>query len=385
MGWSKEGEMNGGILLRIRFAGDSMPIRSLAMDLRKHALSGVPAAIAAAVLFGACTPFSKILLGRVDPILLAGLLYLGSGCGLGILWVVRKRFRKGTNGEAALKLNDLPWLAGAILAGGVAGPVLLMAGLKATSASSVSLLLNLEGVFAAILAWFVFKENFDRRIVLGMIAITAGCAVLSWAGEEPFFISWGTLAVIAACFFWGIDNNLTRRVSQGDPVEIAAVKGLVAGAVNTAIALAGGADIPGPFAILASAWLGLLGYGVSLMFFVLALRHLGTARTGAYFSLAPFVGALLAILILSEGVTPHFLAGAVLMGVGVWLHLTERHEHGHRHDGLEHDHNHVHDGHHEHDHNESAHGHEAHYHLHVHREALHHHPHYPDIHHRHGH
>jgi drug/metabolite transporter (DMT)-like permease len=357
-----------------------MPIRDLAMNLRKHALSGVPTAIAAAVLFGASTPFSKILLGRVDPILLAGLLYLSSGCGLGILWMVRKRFRTGTHREAALKVNDLPWLAGAILAGGVAGPVLLLVGLKATSAASASLLLNLEGVFAATLAWFVFKENFDRRIVLGMIAITAGCAVLSWAGEEPFFISWGSLAVIAACLSWGIDNNLTRKVSQGDPVEIAAVKGLVAGGVNTAIAWTGGAEIPGPFAILASAWLGFLGYGVSLMFFVLSLRHLGTARTGAYFSLAPFVGALLALLILSEEVTPNFIAGAILTGVGVWLHLSECHEHEHSHDAFEHDHSHVHDKHHRHNHDD-----EAHYHLHVHYQVLHHHPHYPDIHHRHGH
>jgi drug/metabolite transporter (DMT)-like permease len=362
-----------------------MSIRSLTTDLRKHALSGVPTAIAAAVLFGASTPFSKILLGRVDPVLLAGLLYLGSGCGLGIVWLVRKMLRKGAGREAALKLNDLPWLAGAILAGGVAGPVLLMAGLKATSAASASLLLNLEGVFAATLAWFVFKENFERRIVLGMIAITAGCAVLSWAGEEPFLISCGSLAVIAACFAWGIDNNLTRKVSHGDPVEIAALKGLVAGGVNTAIALTVGAEIPGPLAILASAWVGLLGYGVSLMFFVLSLRHLGTARTGAYFSLAPFVGALIAILILGEGISPSFLAGAAFMGIGVWLHLTECHEHDHPHDGFEHDHNHMHDKHHRHNHDDLVHDDEAHYHLHVHGEALHHHPHYPDIHHRHEH
>ena len=287
--------------------------------------------------------------------------------------------------EASLKVTDLPWLGGAILAGGVAGPILLMIGLKETSASSASLLLNLEGVFTAMLAWFVFKENFDRRIMLGMIAITAGCAVLSWSDEGPFFISWGSLAVIAACLSWGIDNNLTRQVSEGDPVEIAAAKGIIAGTVNTAIALVNGAGAPGPFTLLASAWVGLLGYGVSLMFFVLSLRNLGTARTGAYFSLAPFVGALLAILILGEGVTPNFLAGAVLMGIGVWLHLTECHGHEHRHTVFEHDHGHVHDEHHEHDHDESAHPHGAHCHLHVHCEVLHFHPHYPDIHHRHEH
>jgi drug/metabolite transporter (DMT)-like permease len=359
-----------------------MPIRSLAMTLHKHTRSGVPVAIASAVLFGASTPFSKILLGRVDPILLAGLLYLGSGCGLALWRLVRGRFRKGMNREASLKVTDLPWLGGAILAGGVASPILLMIGLEATSASSASLLLNLEGVFTAMLAWFVFKESFDRRIMLGMIAITLGCAVLSRSGEGPFFVSWGSLAVIGACLSWGIDNNLTRKVSEGDPVEIAAVKGLIAGTVNTAIAVASGAGAPGPFTLLASACVGLLGYGVSLMFFVLSLRHLGTARTGAYFSVAPFVGALIAILILGDGVTPNFLAGVVLMGIGVWLHLTECHQHEHLHNVLEHDHGHVHDEHHEHDHDEWVHPHGAHCHLHMHREVLHHHPHYPDIHHR---
>lgn len=343
-------------------------------------------AIAAAVLFGASTPFSKILLGRVDPMLLAGLLYLGSGLGLALWRLIRGRFQKGMSREASLKAASLPWLGGAILAGGVAAPVLLMVGLKASSASSTSLLLNLEGVLTATLAWFVFKENFDRRIMLGMVAITLGCAVLSWSGEEPFFISWGSLAVSGACLSWGIDNNLTRKVSEGDPVEIAAAKGLIAGTVNTAVALAAGADVPSPLTLLASACVGLLGYGVSLMLFVLSLRHLGTARTGAYFSLAPFVGAFIAILILGEGVTLNFLFGAVLMGIGVWLHLTECHEHEHRHDVFEHDHGHVHDEeHHRHHHDDLSQYGCAHSHLHTHWEVLHHHPHYPDIHHRHEH
>jgi drug/metabolite transporter (DMT)-like permease len=355
------------------------------MASHKHLRSGVPVAIAAAVLFGASTPFSKILLARVDPMLLAGLLYLGSGLSLTVWRLVRGRLQKGINKEASLKATDLPWLGGAILAGGVAAPVLLMVGLKATSASSTSLLLNLEGVFTAILAWVVFKENYDRRILLGMIAIATGCAVLSWSGEEAFFISWGSLAVIAACFAWGIDNNLTRKVSKGDPVEVAAAKGLIAGTVNTGIALASGAGVPGPFTLFASACVGLLGYGVSLMFFVLSLRHLGTARTGAYFSLAPFVGAFIAILILGEEVTPNFFVGAVLMGIGVWLHLTECHEHEHWHEAFEHEHGHVHDEHHRHHHDDLLQDDGAHSHPHVHRELLHHHPHYPDIHHRHEH
>jgi len=351
----------------------------------KFMRSGAPVAIATAVLFGASTPFSKILLGRVDPMLLAGLLYLGSGLGLTLWRLVRMGFQKRGNGEASLRAADLPWLGGAILAGGVAAPVLLMIGLKATSASSTSLLLNLEGVFTATLAWFVFKENFDRRILLGMVVITLGCVVLSWSGEEPFFISWGSLAVIGACFSWGIDNNLTRKVSEGDPLEIAAAKGLIAGAVNTAIALASGAALPAPWPLFASACVGFLGYGISLMFFVLSLRHLGTARTGAYFSLAPFVGAFIAILILGEGVTLSFLAGAVLMGIGVWLHLTECHEHEHQHDAFEHNHSHVHDEHHRHHADCLLQDDTAHSHVHAHCEVLHHHPHYPDIHHRHEH
>lgn len=345
----------------------------------------MPLAITAALLFGASTPLSKILLGSVDPVLLAGLLYLGSGCGLALWWFVRKRFQKAQKKEASLKAIDLPWLAGAILTGGVAGPVLLMAGLKATAASSASLLLNLEGVFTATLAWFVFRENFDRRIMLGMLSIILGGALLFWSAEEPFFISWGSFAVIAACLAWGIDNNLTRKVSAGDPIEIAAAKGLVAGAVNTLIALMSGAGVPGAFTLFASAWLGLFGYGLSLMLFVLALRHLGTARTGAYFSLAPFVGALMSVLILGEEVTPSLVTGTLLMGIGVWLHLTESHGHEHRHKAFEHDHSHLHDEHHQHDHAELILPDKAHGHPHVHCELLHYHPHYPDIHHRHAH
>jgi drug/metabolite transporter (DMT)-like permease len=342
-------------------------------------------AIAAALLFGATTPFSKVLLGRVDPVLLAGLLYLGSGCGLTLWWLIRKEFSKGLNRESPLKASDLPWLAGAILAGGVAGPALLLTGIQEASASSASLLLNLEGVFTATLAWFVFKENFDRRIILGITGITLGCAVISWSGEESFYFSRGSLAVIAACLSWGIDNNLTRKISAGDPVEIAAAKGLVAGVVNTFIALARGADVPAASTLLASAWVGLFGYGVSLMFFVLSLRHLGTARTGAYFSLAPFVGALISVLILGDGITFNLVAGALLMGIGLWLHLTESHDHEHLHSVSEHDHSHVHDEHHQHAHAELLLPRKAHGHLHIHGELLHYHPHYPDIHHRHTH
>jgi drug/metabolite transporter (DMT)-like permease len=255
-----------------------------------------------------------------------------------------------------------------------------MLGLTITPASSASLLLNLEGVFTATLAWFVFEEHLDRRIALGMVAITTGSFLLSWVGRPALDVPWGALAIVGACLAWAVDNNLTRKISAGDPLQIAAAKGIVAGAVNLAIALTAGATTPKILTVAAAAIVGFLGYGVSLVLFVLALRHLGTARTGAYFSAAPFIGAALSILILGDRLTAHFVVAAALMGSGVWLHLTERHVHEHWHESLEHDHRHVHDEHHQHGHGETAHSH-----FHTHGEVLHAHPHYPDIHHRHGH
>ncbi|MBA4062561.1 MAG: EamA family transporter [Isosphaera sp.] len=350
---------------------------------RTAPLHGVFYALAAAGLFGASTPFAKLLVGRVDPVLLAGLLYLGSGCGLWA-WLLATRSRRAAT-EAPLGRTDLPWLAGAVVFGGMAGPVLLMAGLTATPASAASLLLNLEGVLTALLAWFVFKENFDRRIALGMAAITAGGVILSWDGWSGAGPPLGTLAVAGACLAWAIDNNLTRKVSAGDPVQIAAIKGLVAGTVNVGIALARGAEMPGWGTAVACAAVGLAGYGVSLTLFVLALRSLGTARTGAYFSVAPFVGAAVSLPLLGERPAAAFFIAAALMGVGVWLHLTERHDHEHNHEAMTHDHAHVHDEHHQHEHGPDDPPGEPHSHRHHHPPMRHSHPHYPDIHHRHRH
>jgi drug/metabolite transporter (DMT)-like permease len=231
----------------------------------------------------------------------------------------------------------------------------------------------------------MFKEHFDRRIVHGMISITAGCAVLSLSTKEPLLASRGSIVVIAACILWGIDNNLTRKISAGDPVEIAAAKGLIAGIVNIGVALMSGTSIPGVFTLLGSGLLGVLGYGVSLICFVLSLRRLGSARTAAYFSTAPFIGAFIGILVLGEGITVELLAGAVLMAVGVWLHITEHHHHEHGHAPFQHNHRHTHDEHHQHHDEDQLQPYGAHCHLHDHSRMLHSHPHFPDIHHRHGH
>ncbi|MGE4278648.1 MAG: DMT family transporter, partial [Magnetospirillum sp.] len=330
--------------------------------MMKH--KGILAALAAAILFGASTPFAKLLLGDVDPWLLAGVLYLGSGIGLSAVRLVMQGER------SRLGPGEWPWLVGAILAGGIAGPVLLMFGLTGTPASTASLLLNAEGVLTAVLAWVVFKENADRRIVLGMLTIVAGAVVLAWPGGSVE-ASWPALAVFGACLCWAIDNNLTRKVSLSDPLQIAAIKGLGAGVTNVALAVGMGASYPSPGTTAVAATLGFLGYGLSLAAFVVGLRELGTARTGAYFSMAPFVGAAVSVVLFGEGITIQLIAAAALMGIGVWLHLTERHEHNHRHDPLEHEHAHEHDDHHRH-HGDQPLG--AHVHPHRHEPMIHRHP-----------
>ncbi len=346
---------------------------------------GIGFALLAAGLFGASTPLAKLLLPKVDAVLMAGLLYLGSGVGLGAYWLLRSRAPGLRPAEAALAPGDWRWLAGAIVAGGILAPLLLMWGLAVTSASSASLLLNLESVFTALLAWFIFKENFDARIALGMALIAAGGGVLSWLGRPEFGVPWGPLAIAGACLAWAIDNNLTRRVSAGDPVQIAAVKGLVAGSVNTGLGLLLGARLPALPLLLGTGLIGVFGYGVSLALFVLALRHLGAARTGAYFATAPFVGATIALLFLGDQLTTGFIVAALLIGAGVWLHLTERHAHDHHHEPMAHEHRHSHDEHHRHPHGPQDPAAEPHSHPHRHGELAHAHPHYPDLHHRHEH
>lgn len=346
---------------------------------------GVLYALLAAALFGASTPFAKLLLTQTPPVLLAGLLYAGSGLGLGLWWAVRGRLRGRPRSGLPRSWSELLWLAGAIAMGGVLGPVLLMTGLRQAPAASASLLLNMEGVFTALIAWFVFRENFDRRILAGMIAIIAGGVALAWPRSLALGGSEGAAWIAGACACWAMDNNLTRRVSVGDPVVIAALKGLVAGAVNLAIAADIGAAWPAAPQIAAAALVGLMGYGISLALFVLALRHLGAARTGAYFSTAPFIGAAASLLLFPQMPGALFWIAALLMGVGVWLHLTEKHAHPHTHGPMRHAHSHVHDAHHRHRHDFDWDGREPHDHEHTHEPLTHSHAHYPDIHHRHEH
>ena len=346
-------------------------------------LTGIEMALAAAILFGLSTPLAKGLLRDSSPQLMAGLLYSGSGIGLALL--AASPLRREHRTEAKLTSRDAPWLAGSILFGGIVAPVLLMTGLARTPASTASLLLNLEGALTAMIAWTVFRENVDRRVALGMALIIIGGGVLSWEGRLQWSGMIGPLAVAGACGCWAIDNNLTQKISAADPVRIAMLKGIVAGLVNVSLAIFLGARLPGMPVLTLTALLGFASYGVSLVLFVLALRRLGTARTSAYFSAGPFVGAIVGLLLWHEALTPSLIAAALLMAAGLYLHVTERHEHWHVHEPLEHSHSHSHDEHHRHPHSESDPPGEPHVHQHVHEALSHSHTHYPDIHHRHGH
>jgi len=345
---------------------------------------GIAAALGAALLFGAGTPLAKALLDSVGPWMLAGLLYLGSGVGLTLLRLARRA------PPVQLPPGQWRWLAGAVVAGGVVAPVLLMFGLTRMPASGASLLLNAEGVFTALLAWFAFRENFDRRIALGMlaiVAIVAGAVVLSRPGEARFGDTWPALAMLGACGAWAIDNNLTRKVALHDAAWIASVKGLAAGAINLVLAFALGGRFAAAPVLAGAMLLGFVAYGLSLALFVVSLRHLGTARTGAYFSVAPFCGALVAVLWRGNAVDTRLLLASALMALGVWLHLSERHLHLHTHAPLahEHAHAHAHDAHHQHGHDDLVQAGLRHTHPHRHEPLTHAHAHYPDEHHRHVH
>lgn len=339
--------------------------------------------ILSAVLFGMSIPLAKLLVQDIPPVALAGLLYLGAFLGLAIYAVVRRTVTRKAGEAAVLERGDLPYLAGAILAGGILAPISLMLGLTMLSGFSASLLQNLEGVATAVIAVLLFQEHATRRLWFALALMTAAGFLLTWDPEQGGFSYLGVLLVVAAMIGWGIDNNLTQRISGKDPVQIAGLKGAIAGSVSISVALALGEGL-GPWSsALPALALGALSYGISLVLFIKALEGLGSSTTGAFFSLAPFVGVLISFLIWPDQVYPLLLLAAVPMAVGVWLLVTERHAHEHRHSRLVHTHVHRTDLHHRHAHPDGPA--EPHVHEHVHEAEVHAHVHWPDAHHRHGH
>jgi drug/metabolite transporter (DMT)-like permease len=352
----------------------------------KQAPLAISQVLLAAALFGASAPLSKLLLGQIDPIPLAAFLYLGSGVASWLLFAIQSLGDQGRKKEAHLTRTDLPWLAGAILAGGVAAPILLLLGLERTPASTASLLLNFECVATALMAILAFKEAVDRRILWAVGLITVASILLSWT-DGSWGLSLGALGILGACLLWGLDNNLTRNISAKNPLVIVGIKGLGAGGFSLGLALLLGKPLPGLQVIGLAMLVGAFCYGLSIQLFILALRSLGTTRTGALFGVAPFIGTVISFLVFREAPQALFWMSLPVMLLGAWLMLTEDHLHPHIHELLEHIHTHSHaDDHHLHAHGEGefpATGGHAHNHLHV--EESHIHPHVPDLHHRHGH
>jgi drug/metabolite transporter (DMT)-like permease len=341
-------------------------------------------AIAAAALFGMSAPFAKLFLGEVEPVILAAFLYLGSG--LGLLLLKGGQWLRGTavRAETPISREDIPWLAGAILAGGIAAPIVLLFSLRETAAATASLLLNFEGVATTLIAALAFKEAVTRRAWVAILAITAATILLSYSPGSGWGFSLGALGILLACGLWGIDNNFTRNISAKDPLAIVIVKGLVAGLFSLLLATLLGNDLPGWRTILAALLLGSLSYGLSITLFIRAMRHLGAARTSALFGTAPLAGVAISLLLFSETPSALFLLALPLTVAGAIYLVNEEHAHFHAHAATFHEHWHSHeDAHHTHDHTtETA---KAHAHPHTHEPIAHDHHHLPDITHRHTH
>jgi drug/metabolite transporter (DMT)-like permease len=342
-------------------------------------------ALASAVLFGISAPLAKILLNEVDPVMLAGLLYLGAFVGLSLYSIGSKIFRtKKSEISESLGKKDIPYLAGAVIFGGIIGPITLMVGLSFVSGFVASLLLNMEVVATVLIALIIFKENSGPRLWIALFVITLGGILLSWNPNLSNYHFIGSILIVIAMISWGIDNNLTRQISDKSPIQITIIKGIIGGSTAFGLALLIGARITlGPY-LLYGLILGTFSVGLSLIFFIKALSGLGSSRTGMIFSIAPFIGAGLAIFLLRDQLYWYMLPATFLMVIGVLLLVKEDHSHKHQHDEIHHTHKHRHDGlHHKHVHPGGFIG--WHTHAHIHKAIFHVHVHWPDIHHRHDH
>lgn len=338
----------------------------------------------AALFFGCITPATKFLANDLPPQSMAGLLYVFAGIGLLAILLFKQDF---LNSFSRIQRKDYKWFSLATVFGGILGPAFLTYGVHYISGSTASLLLNLEAVLTSLIAWYIFKEHFEKKIVYGMILIILGCLTLSLnstvtsGADQPL----GFFLICLACLSWGIDNNVTRNISHLDPILIASFKGLIAGSTNLLLGYLIGEKLTLNIEILQIGVIGFFGVGVSLVAFIVSLGSIGTARTGAIFSTAPFIGSILSILFLSESMTLPLAIALLLMAGGVWFHLSEDHDHEHSHSELAHSHEHVHDEHHQHRHSANEEAGEPHTHHHAHLPMRHKHPHFPDIHHQHEH
>ena len=348
---------------------------------RSH-ISSIIQALIAALLFGASAPLAKLLLGEVEPIPLAAFLYLGSGIGLLGIKLFQRINQQGLDSEAQIKKPDYLWLAGAIIAGGIAAPITLLFSLQNTPAATAPLLLSFEGVATTFIAFFAFKESISHRAWWAIALITLASIFLSVNLNAKWGFSLGALGIITACILWGIDNNFTRNISAKDPITIVTIKGLGAGSFSLGMAMVLGNKLPAWEVILGALILGSLSYGASIVLFIHAMRGIGAARTSALFSSAPLAGMILSFLVFREFPNWMFVIAFPLMVAGTLFLVSEEHEHDHVHEMTIHEHAHVHDdGHHEHEGDCT----QKHSHIHKHDKLGHAHHHMPDLHHRHTH
>jgi len=351
--------------------------------VKRSNLVSITQAALAALLFGASTPLAKLLLGEVDPVLLAALLYLGSGISLAVIKLIQRTRSQPGSPEAPLIRQDVPWLLGAIFFGGIAAPITLLFSLKSTPAATSSLLLNFEGVATTLIAALIFKEAVSRRAWVAVGLITLAGILLSLNPGAGWGFSPGALGIVIACGFWGLDNNFTRNISAKDPLTIVAIKGMAAGSFSLVLALLLKNPVPGAGVILGAMVLGSLSYGASIVLFILAMRGMGAARTSALFGMAPLAGMILSLVIFRGSIQWILFLAAPLMAAGALLFIGEEHQHEHRHAETSHEHAHTHpDEHHDHAHDGFT---GRHSHPHDHPEVVHNHHHMPDIPHRHSH
>jgi len=348
--------------------------------------SAVVAALMSSLLFGLSAPLGKLLLVDMSPLPLAGLLYLGCGFGLAALTLFsRLVLRHDPSGvESKLRGSDYLNLGGAVLAGGVAAPILLLHGLLTIPAGNASLLSNIEVILTVFIAALIFKESVTKWVwgaflctVIAAFVLTIRVDAVSLQAEP------GTVLIVLACLMWALDNNLTRNIAHRDPVFIARTKGFAAGGTSLVLGFLMGDHLPAPAAGMMALLLGAFSYGASLVLFIYALRHLGTARTAICFSAAPILGAIGSVLILAEPVTQRLLAAAVMTACSIGFLMREDHDHEHEHEAVFHEHRHIHDEHHRHEH--AGDWQEPHSHGHLHETLVHSHPHTPDLHHLHRH
>ncbi len=335
-------------------------------------------ALLAAALFGLSTPFVQKWGQGVGPFTTAALLYGGAA-------LVAAFMRKPKEREAQLQRTDARRLLAMALFGAVIGPVALAWGLQHTSGVSASLMLTLEAVFTALLAWRLYGETVDKRVVVAMGALLAGGVILALdQGLHGGAQLMGLLAVMAATVAWGIDNTLSRGVADRDPGQVVLAKSVLGLLATCFVAWLNAEPMPTGLSLVILVAIGASGYGLSLRFYLLAQRTFGAARTGSVFAFAPFIGAVAAFALGERSVSPYLVLGGLLMLMGVVLHLAESHGHEHVHEAVEHEHAHSHDdGHHEHVHQPMPSG--LHSHRHVHAPVTHSHAHVPDLHHGHRH